>query len=190
MVSTDVHSKWTVNLLKAECARFGLKKSGKKLDLVTRYFECKFDRGKAFPFLCKTIPVCSPLLVLMSHVCMSAREDISHELLLARAGLEPLRLHRLSLLATTVLKLTWEQPRGPDHLVSAYKAFCSLSPPNTSQMSLRGDDNTLLPRPRTEYLRHLPFYMALKFLLSLPASCKKSLSALKSHLSSLSLSDT
>ena len=110
---------------------------------------------------------------------LSAREDISHELLLARAGLEPLRLRRLSPLATTVLKLTWKQPRGPDHLVSAYKGFCSLSPPNTSQMSLRGDDNTRLPRARTEYLRHSPFYMALKFLLSLPASCKKSLSALR-----------
>ena len=30
------YSKWTVNLLKAECERLGLKKSGKKQDLLTR----------------------------------------------------------------------------------------------------------------------------------------------------------
>ena len=35
-VSADF-SKWTVNLLKEECGKLGLKKSGKKSELVARY---------------------------------------------------------------------------------------------------------------------------------------------------------
>ena len=41
--SSDRYSSWTLNLLKVECGRLGLKKSGKKQELLDRYVVKNFE---------------------------------------------------------------------------------------------------------------------------------------------------
>ena len=117
----------------------------------------------------------------------SVMDRLPRELLLARAGLEPLSLRRKVLLCSPFYRLSRPTPKGPPHLVTCFKAWSGAAPASQSGMQLRSSeaDSLRLPRPRTELLRSSPFYQAVSLLNSIPAPSKRSWSSVKSHILSL-----
>ena len=110
-------------------------------------------------------------------------DELPHAILLARAGLEQLRVRRQLSLLVLARRLRRDPPRAPAHLVSLFQTF-SGSAPSSTTMSLRSV-SVRLPRPRTELFRRSPLYLAFSLQNSLPESVKSSLSALTSYLASL-----
>ena len=115
---------------------------------------------------------------------VSIAERLPHEILLARAGLEPLARRRNVILAAPIYRLSSRDPSGPDHLKAAFSRWCTMTPPSTSAMQLRSTESNCLrlPRPRTEILRRSPFYRAVSLLNSLPPAAKTNWPSLKSVL--------
>ena len=121
---------------------------------------------------------------------VSVADHLPHDLLLARAGLEPLASRRSIALAQLVHRLSSDPPKGPTHLCAAFQKWISSAPSPTSNVSLRSSSSNgiRLPRPRTELLRHSPFYRAVSLLNSMPAEAKVSLSSIRAHILSSSAS--
>ena len=119
---------------------------------------------------------------------VSLADKMPNELLLARAGLEPLSVRRLVAVATPTYLMLHDPPKGPTHLQAAFNAWLASAPPSSSGVTLRSasSGDLRLPRPRTELLRRSPFYRAVSLLNSLSSETKTSLSALKSHILSSS----
>ena len=115
---------------------------------------------------------------------ISIAERLPHEILLARAGLEPLARRRNMILAAPIYRLSSRDPSGSDHLKAAFSRWCRMTPPSTSAMQLRSTvSNCLrLPRPRTEILRRSPFYRAVSLLNSLSPAAKTNWPSLKTVL--------
>ena len=119
----------------------------------------------------------------------SLKDKLPADLLLARAGLEPLSLRRKVDVCYTISRLSRPAPKGPPHLVDAFQRWIRAVPSSQCRMQLRsGDDSVRLPRPQTELLRHSPFYLAMSTLNSIPAPAKQSWASIKSHLLSSSAS--
>ena len=119
---------------------------------------------------------------------VSISDKLPHDLLLARAGLEPLSVRRLLAVVTPVYHLASDPPKGPDHLRAAFQSWLGSAPSSSSSVCLRSSSSNglRLPRPRTELLRHSPFYRGVSFLNSLSSEVKASLSSIKSRILSLS----
>ena len=115
---------------------------------------------------------------------VSISDKLPHDLLLARAGLEPLSVRRLLAVVTPVYHLASDPPKGPDHLRAAFQSWLGSAPSSSSSVCLRSSSSN--PRPRTELLRHSPFYRGVSFLNSLSSEVKASLSSIKSRILSLS----
>ena len=115
---------------------------------------------------------------------VSLREKLPSDLLLARAGLDPLSLRRQVTLCSTVYNLSQTVPKGPPHLVNFFNHWTGAVALSKSVMRLRSQDtaSTRLPRPRSELLRRSPFYQAISILNSIPATVKQSWASLKAHL--------
>ena len=119
-------------------------------------------------------------------VGVSPLEEIDNQILLARAGLEPLSLRRNISLAQMAYRLASEtlRNREPSHFAKAFKTWSATSCRGCTSLSLRSSLSLLrLPRPRTELMRRSPFYAAFSLLNSLPEKSKESLSSLKSYFS-------
>ena len=113
---------------------------------------------------------------------VSASDNLSSDLLLGRAGLEPLSLRRTVVLASTLYRLSSDPPKGPPHLRNAFQNWIAAAPRPSSCLLLRSSVNNCfrLSRPRTELLRLSPFYHGVSLLNSIPAEARASLAALKS----------
>ena len=121
---------------------------------------------------------------------VSVANRLPHDLLLARAGLDPLRQRRRVLCGVLSHKLR-EPPSTrrrllPLHLAQLYDSWQASTPQATSELVLRSTSarRSRLPRPRTELFRRSPFYYSLSVLNSVPSDHLSSISALKSYLSS------
>ena len=114
----------------------------------------------------------------------SLKDKLSAELLLARAGLDPLARRRQVALCSTFYRLSRPVPKGPLHLVNSFRRWTEAVPSSDCGMQLRSSDSafTRLPRPRTELLRNSPYYLAVSSLNSLPPSVKQSWASIKAHL--------
>ena len=108
----------------------------------------------------------------------SLRDRLPSDILLARAGLEPLSLRQQQGLALLAYRLTRSVPQEPTHLVSAFPLWPSQSTPSTSSMPLRSS-SFRLPRPRTEVMKCSPFYQAFSIWNSLSAECQSSCARVK-----------
>ena len=94
---------------------------------------------------------------------VSPLEEIDHQILLARAGLEPLSLRRNISLAQMAHRLAREtlRNREPSHFAKAFKTWFAMSCQDCTSVSLLSSFAVLrLPRPRTELMRCFPFYAA------------------------------
>ena len=120
----------------------------------------------------------------------SIKEKLPSELLLARAGLEPLSLRRQVALCSIVYPLSRPTPKGPLHLIASFRDWTAAVPTSQGRLSLRSAEaeTIRLSRPRTELLRSSPFYQAISLLNSIPSTIKRSWSSVKSHIFSSALS--
>ena len=115
---------------------------------------------------------------------VSVADNLPHDLLLARAGLEPLAKRRQLSIAKIIYNLSKPNSSGPLHLTAAFQQWQASIPQSGCSMGLRHADQQRLPRPRTEFLRRSPFYRGVSLLNSLPSAAKRSWSSLKLCLSS------
>ena len=113
------------------------------------------------------------------------RDPLQHNILLARAGLEPLASRRQLQEALLVYRLTHSSRHLPTHLFQAFKSWHSSSAAATTSVNLRSSSrlSLRLPRPRTDSMRLSPFYRAATLWNSLPLSAKVSLSSIRQHFS-------
>ena len=113
------------------------------------------------------------------------RDPLPHDILLARAGLEPLATRRQQQEALLAFRLTNASSRIPAHLSEAFTSWLNSSTAATSSVTLRSSSRLALrlPSPRSELLRRSPFYRAVSLWNSLPLSAKASLSSLRQHFS-------
>ena len=95
---------------------------------------------------------------------VSPLEEIDHQILLTRAGLEPLSLRRNISLAQMADRLASEtlRNREPNHFAKAFKTWSATSCRGCTSLSLRSSSSFLrIPRPHTKLLCRSPFYMQL-----------------------------
>ena len=113
------------------------------------------------------------------------RDPLQHNILLARAGLEPLASRRQLQEALLVYRLTHSSRHLPTHLFQAFNSWHSSSAAATTSVNLRSSSrlSLRLPRPRTDSMRLSPFYRAATLWNSLPLSAKVSLSSIRQHFS-------
>ena len=105
-------------------------------------------------------------------------DNVSHELLLARAGLSPLAEHRQYRLAQFASKLV--HGFVPEHLLESTDHWFTPLPERS--WTLRSAVKFRLPRPKKAVLTQSPVYAALSLFNSLPDSLRSgSRSELKQH---------
>ena len=110
---------------------------------------------------------------------IAPRSDTPHAIILARAGLEPLRARHDAELAVLAYKFIHQLL--PDHLLDTFSHW--LAKPARSR-SLRNSSSIRLPRPHRTALKLSPLYLSFSLWNSLPASTKECTSsrALRSSL--------
>ena len=115
---------------------------------------------------------------------VSASDNLSSDLLLARAGLEPLSLRQTVVLASTLYRLSSDPPKGPPHHRNDFQNWIAAAPRPSRCSILRSSVKNYLsvPRPRTELLRLSPFYRGVSLLNSISTEARASLAALKSFI--------
>ena len=111
---------------------------------------------------------------------VSISDHLPHDILLARAGLDPLDRRRNMILLAPIYRLH-RTHSGPAHLRAAFDKWQSMAPSSSSAVRLRSAESGCmrLPRPRTEILRQSPFYRAVSLLNSLPTAAKTRWSSVK-----------
>ena len=108
---------------------------------------------------------------LISSTGLSA--GVSHPLLLARAGLEPLKARRQVAQALFVRRLLLG--RQPQHLRASTSRWLSLQVERRGHsMALRNEDCLRLPRPKKTVLKLSPLYSSFSVWNSLPQSARSS----------------
>ena len=115
---------------------------------------------------------------------VSASDNLSSDLLLAGAGLEPLSLRQTVVLASTLYRLSSDPPKGPPRHRNDFQNWIAAAPRPSRCSILRSSVKNYLrvPRPRTELLRLCPFYRGVSLLNSIPTEARASLAALKSFI--------
>ena len=110
---------------------------------------------------------------------------LPRDLLLARAGLEPLQQRRRLHCGVFAYDLTFtSRRRVPLHLAHLFEHWQARVPTSTSALVLRSaaSGRYRLPRPRTELFHRSPLYYCLSVLNTVPSDHLSSLSLLKSFL--------
>ena len=111
---------------------------------------------------------------------------LPRDLLLARAGLEPVQQRRRLHCGVFAYDPTSTSRRGvPLHLAHLFEHWQARVPTSTSALVLRSaaSGRYRLPQPCTEVFRHSPLYYCLSVLNTVPSDHLSSLSLLKSFLS-------
>lgn len=115
---------------------------------------------------------------------ISPSDRLSSEILLARAGLDPLHLRRQAACAAFAFSLSpGNHDHFPPHMAATLTVWQDLLPRSTSSLVLRSSQSGVrrLPRPRTELFRRSPFYLSFSLLNAIPPTQSSSLLSVRSH---------